>query len=323
MRTYQVGKNLYSGVLSYDGWITSRDIFHAIKLVCCITAAFFPQRYWKTLSARLGRLHMRLRRGGFDRFSPAYERLGVTARDLERRAYAAKFEENIEAIREILPGGWHPPLRLDGKESLDDALSRQRGAILWVAEFQHSDLVTKKALANAGYALHHLSSLAHPYSSSRFGIWILNPLRIRAENRYLKRRVIVDYRRPLTAITTLAMALRENGTVVITAVAEGARILEAPLLGATLRLAAGAPMLALRTRAALIPVFTLPDEQSGFVVHIGPDISDGAAAAAEPLKLMTARFASLLETFVVRCPSHWKGWFSRNWMPEGVESRRA
>ncbi len=255
-------------------------------------------------------VHVRYKDSNYAQFSSVCERfLGISAEDLERDSIALAYQENMEAIREILPGGWHTPLKLWGKESLDDALRLNRGAILWVGEFWHSDLVTKKALAEAGYELNQLSSIGHPYSPSRFGAWILNPIRLLAENRYLARRVLMVYSNAQPALTALASTLRQNGIVLITATDTGTRILEAPMLGGVLRLAAGAPMLALRTGAALIPVFTLPDRQGGYIVHIGPDISAvGDSNKEQRLRLMGVRFASLLEPLVVENPTQWRGW---------------
>jgi lauroyl/myristoyl acyltransferase len=305
-----VGKTLQAGSPVYSAWITWRDAELSLKLGSCTVAAFLPQRFWKGISARLARVHLRFRRSNIARFSSVFERrINMSAADLERDCIASGYEEGIEAIREVLPGGWHPPIKVCGNESLDEALRRNRGAVLWVGEFWHSDLVTKKGLAEAGYQLTQLSTVGHPYSSSRFGSRVLNPIRLLAENRYLTRRVLMVYSKAQPALTALASALRQNGIVTIAATASGTRILEVPMLGGILRLAAGAPMLALRTGAALIPVFTVPDNQGGYTIHIGPDISAVAAAEnKERLKLMGIRFASLLEPFVVDHPTQWRGW---------------
>ena len=303
----------------YDAWCTRRDALLSVKLLCCAAGALLPERYWKTLAARLARLHVRVTQSDFARFSGACEQLfGITAKDLERGAVAASYEENMEAIREILPGSWHPRLSLVGRESLDAALQQSRGAILWISPLQHSDFVTKKALAEAGYSLNHLSAIDHPFSGSRFGVAMLNPIRLRAENRYLARRVRVVYGRAQPALAVLIQALKRNEIVSITAVDSG-RSIEVPLFGATLRLAAGAPMLALRTGATLLPVFTLSDKQGGYTVHIGPNISV-SANAEDPVSAMAARYALLLAPYIAQCPVAWKGWFSKNWMPRSTSA---
>lgn len=68
-------------------------------------------------------------------------------------------------------------------------------------------------------------------------------------------------------------------------------------------------MLALRTGAALIPVFTVPDGQAGYVIHIGPDISIATTVHVKgSLRLMGNRFGALLEPFVAKHPAQWRGW---------------
>jgi lauroyl/myristoyl acyltransferase len=238
----------------------------------------------------------------------------MTARELEEGAVASSFEENIGAVREILPGGWRPRLRIEGSESLERAALRQ-GTILWTSAFYHSDLVTKKALAEAGYVLHHLSELSHPFSPTRYGVWVLNTIRLWAENRYLARRIIVSGDAQ-QAVLALAKTLRRHGVVSITAVGSGTRVLEVPLLGGTLRLGAGAPVLALRTGAALLPVFTVLDSHGRYTVRVGPDISDVEEASDdERVQLMASRYAMLLQPYLLAYPTQWRGWALKCWAP--------
>lgn len=310
-----VSKKLYSGRPTYRHAVVLRDVLLSLKLASCAVAAVLPARYWGRVSFRLGRIQTRLMRLGFERLAVVCDRhLGMTVRELEDGAVASSFEENIEAVREVLPGGWRPRLRIEGSESLERAAQCQ-GAILWTSAFYHSDLVTKKALAEAGHALHHLSELSHPFSPTRYGVWVLNTIRLWAENRYLARRIIVsgDAQR---AVLALAKTLRSHGVVSITAVGSGARVLEVPFLGGTLRLGAGAPVLALRTGAALLPVFTVLDSHGQYTVHVGPDISDmGEAHDDERLQLMASRYAMLLEPYLLAHPTKWRGWALKCWAP--------
>ena len=310
------GKNFYSAPPVYKGWITPRDILISMKLSFCAIGAILPGRYWKSFSKRLAVMQSGVQSPRFTRFSALFEEyFGMKPEQLELQALAANFEENIEAIRDLMPGGWHPPMRLDGRECLDRALQQRRGIILWVGDFQHSDVVTKKAIATAHYELTNLSEIGHPYSTSRFGAWVLNSIRTIVENAYLKRRLIVVHSNTQPAIEALLAALRRSEMIGITAVEAGNKPLSIPMFGTTFPLAAGAPSLALRTGSALIPVFTVPDEQGGYVVHMGPDISEGASADAGPVRLMALRYAALLEGHVIRFPALWKRWFSEDWIP--------
>jgi lauroyl/myristoyl acyltransferase len=303
---------------TYEGWITASDLFTTVKLLCCAIGALAPEAYWPAISAALARLHLSLRRSRSSRIARVCEQhLKKDSRVVEREILAEEYAENIEAIREILPGRWECSLTLHGAESLDQALRRGRGAVLWVSAFAHSDLATKKTLSTAGYAQHHLSATGHPYSPSWFGANVLNPIRLRAENRYLTKRVIVAYGQAQPALDVLRQALQTNGIVTVKAIGAGRKSVTAALLGGSIRLATGALRLACENRAALIPVFTVRDQSGGYAVHCGPDLTLGAETLdGDAMQHMAARYAVLLETFIRTHPGAWQGWFSRSWRPD-------
>ena len=76
-----------------------------------------------------------------------------------------------------------PQLEISGREYLDEALSKGKGAVLWVAHFAFASLFTKMALFQDGYRISHISRPEHGVSKSRFGIKYLNWFRCEAENR--------------------------------------------------------------------------------------------------------------------------------------------
>ncbi len=91
------------------------------------------------------------------------------------------------------------------------------------------------------------------------------------------RRVRVVYGNSRPALDVLRQALRENGVVWIMAIGAGNKSLTFPFLGGVLDLAIGAPRLAFETGAALIPVFTWPDDSGGYRVELGPDLTPATA----------------------------------------------
>ena len=309
---------LRPGSPNHEHWIAWSDVLTAGTLLFCAFAALAPQRFWPAISRTLARVHLRLRGSKSNRIAHACKQyLNVDPVQLELRAIAANYEENIEAIREILPGESRCTIALCGSATIDRARQDCRGVVLWVSTFAHSDLVTKRGLARAGYALCHLSHSAHPYSSTWLGVRLLNPIRVRAENHYLERRVLVIYGQAKSALDVLKQVLRDNGIVTVTAIGAGREAITLPLLGGTVRLATGALRLALQTGAALIPVYTIPDRTGGYSVHCGPDLnSENAGADDEVMRRMAERYVELLETFVRAQPASWRGWFSRNWQPQ-------
>ena len=197
------------------------------------------------------------------------DRLAEPAPVLARRQLAFIRLDQLCFLRSHRPGGWHASLRLEGAGHLQAALAAGRGAILWVAPTVFQWLATKRALHEAGYPVHHLSSPNHGFSTASWvGTRLLNPIRTRIEDRYLAERVTLG---PdggsQTALRRLTAILRGNGIVSITVAAAGARPITVPFLAGALRAASGAPHLAARTGAALLPVLTLR-QGSRFVTRI-------------------------------------------------------
>lgn len=179
--------------------------------------------------------------------------------------------EQLCFLRSHWERGWRPRTRLEGGEHLAAAHRAGRGAVLWVVPTIFSWLFAKRALAEAGFAVHHLSREGHGFSTrSRLGEAILNPIRTRIEDRYLAERIkIPDGAGPQAALKRLGRQLAANGLVSITMAVEGARLLEACLLNGRLRAASGAPRLAGRTGAALLPVVTLREEPGRYLARVG------------------------------------------------------
>jgi lauroyl/myristoyl acyltransferase len=293
-----------------EGWVIPKDLVTTVKLGLCLLACALPDRHWPGFARRLAQIHLRIRPGSMLRLHGASGFDGHDALSISRGAVAADYLSNIEAIRELLPGGWRCETRLVGREVLDRALRRSRGAVVWVSPFAGSDLVTKMALASAGYSLTHLSAPSHPFSPTRFGALFLNPIRLRAVNRYVARRVIVVYGNARPALAALRQVLSDNGVVSIMATGTGARSATFPFLGGTLDLATGAPLIAYQSGAALIPAFTLPDEHGGYRVELGPDLAPPESLPLDQaVAQMASRYVELLEPIVRTHPAQWEGWF--------------
>jgi len=200
--------------------------------------------------------------------------------------------------------GWHPRIDLVGREHLDAALARGRGAILWAAPFVFSYLVTKMALREAGYAIGQLSRVAHGYSASRFGIHVLNPLRVRIENRYLAERVVIGSDGSVSGpLARLTERLEANGVVAITVGAAGARPYRCACLNGRLEISRGAPNLMLRTGAVLLPVFTVRVAERHFVTTIEHPLEAPPGTEGDQMREhVIERMVERLEPHLLRWP---------------------
>jgi len=275
-------------------------------------ATFVPESRWRSICVGLERLKARL---GW--FSPRRIRDGLalmrgpaTADDDAQRVAAARSEHHLQILREFF-WGWSAPLELEGAEHLAEAMRAGRGAVLWVAHFSFNSLAAKKALHKAGFAVAHLSRPEHGFSTSRFGIAALNPIRVRTERRFLAERIIVERAQPATAMRRAQRQLLDNRLVSITAGAwEGALLATVAVGGVELELSTGAPGLAHVVGAPLLPVFTVRDEGTlRIAVIVGPPIEidrarDRKMAVADAAQL----FADRLAPFVDRYPLQWRDW---------------
>lgn len=299
----------------HQGWVSTKDVLIATKLFCCLIAAMAPPRRWPAAAKLLGRAHLQIQQRSVRilAHSTAFPDQDIWVRTNE--AFARDYLANIQAIREVLPGGWRCEPQVTGRDVLDRALQRSRGAVLWFSPFAGAFLALGKALAE--YSLTQLSAPSHPFSPTWVGTRWLNPIRVRAENRYLARRVQVVYGKARPALDVLKQVLRDNGVVSIMAIGAGNKSLTFPFLGGIIDLAIGAPRLAWETGAALIPVFTLPDDGGGYRVELGPDLTPRAGLPLQQaVQAMTSRYVELLEPIVRAHPTQWQGWFHPGtWRP--------
>jgi lauroyl/myristoyl acyltransferase len=235
----------------------------------------------------------------------------VQARRIVSALYAARLAAQLDLLRGLLR---RPDLSYTcrGLEHLDAALAQGRGAVLWVSDFTGGGEAVKVALARAGYRMSHLSRPEHGFSKTRFAIRFLNPIRIRFERAYLRERVVYDRMRPKEALSRLMARLAENGVVSITASAHEGRLLaEGPFFAGRLRLAAGAPKLARRAGAALIPVHAVrdPARPDRFNITLGPPLPISCELPEDEAILAAAgAYLEGLEELVRRRPESWGGW---------------
>ena len=306
--------------------IRLRDIVDAVTFLVFLPVSWFlPTRCWPPITRLLGGLHQRIAGGGRERLEiVARDQLGLDLRHLETGFRQHNFWELLEILREHAPWGWKPEIKITGREYLDEALAKGKGAVLWYCPFTHADIVFKKGLCQAGYDLNYLSSFAHGYSTTRFGLAFLNPLKTGIESRYVKERCVIGPGSVGPVIRSLLGRLRANEVVSVTAVESGKRYGERNLLGGRVRLAKGAPNFALTTGAALIPVFVVPDGD-GYEIRFEPPLvatsTDPDVAEEEHI----SAYAHLLRRYVVAHPHLWRGWLglASYWKPHDFTTQNA
>ncbi|UCH54131.1 MAG: hypothetical protein JSW09_04970, partial [Pseudomonadota bacterium] len=216
----------------------------------------------------------------------------------------------VQGMRCHAPGGWSPRIRLEGHEHLDHALAEGKGAILWVAPMASRDLITKMALHRAGYAVSHLSRFDHGYSISLWGARLFNSIWTNVEERYVAERLVITPDTQVTPLRAFVKRLRGNRIVSITATTEGRRYPHVSrFFAGEIKLAEGAPSLAATTGAALLPVFSVREQDGGYLTIIEPPLRPTSTGdAPEQIAALTDQFVHLIESYVLRFPCDYQGW---------------
>ena len=276
-------------------------------------AWFLPERRWDRLCRGLERFKARLGWSDPDTVATIMARgLGDdTSPDLAIRWAAGRTECHLEVLRMLRPGGRAmPAFEISGLEHLTAAVAEGRGCLLWVAHFCFNSLAVKAAITGAGYRLWHVSRREHGFSKTRFGMRVLNPMRVAAERRYLAGRILIDRANPGGALVAARRTLEIGAVVSFTAGAwEGVRPIDVDLLGARLPLSTGAAGLALTTGAPLLPVFATRGDRGEVRIEIAAPIAlPTEGTRDEKLRRMAQEFADRTEPYIRQCPGEWRGW---------------
>lgn len=224
---------------------------------------------------------------------------------VERRA--AELEDKLQILRELRPGApWKPEVVLRGEENLSDAMSNGQGVILWINNFANSRLFAKMAICRAGHSISHLSRPTHGFLPTAFGVRVLNPFWARAENHYLKERIVIRSDDTRHATMKLRQRLNEHGVVSITVGPWARKLIATPFLAGYLNLPPGPIRLAQSTGAALLPVFTVRGSDRTVEVHVTPPLVN--ADDEGDIESVLREMATRLERYVIRYPHLWRGW---------------
>ena len=292
-------------------WIRAGDLGLLLKLpAAALIAGLLPPARWDEAAGRLdglaGRLGTRVGRADPDKIAALIRGQDVAGSpEAIRKGLQRNVRLNqLQFVASWLPRGWPARIAVSGVEHVRHALDAGRGAVLWVAPLVFAPLVAKRALHECGFAVHHLTRHNHGFSSTRFGVAVLNPIRTRIEDRYLAERITIPRGgQPTAAVRALAERLAANKLVSVTFTDQGERLVEAPFLAGYLRTALGAAHLAHRSGAALLPAFALRTGADAFDVEIGPPLCPPAELDRDArMRAVVVAYADRLADRVRRRP---------------------
>ena len=308
-----------------------KDLLILLGLVVLGTIAWFvPQRQWWRLCRRLAPA-ARCFASESAADSEAYIRHCMRSRPLSAAPTeiidtlaAHAIMRTLEILRTHKPGpAWTVPTELRGATHIHEAQREGRGAVLWIGYFGANNLPPQAALCDAGFRVSHLSELTHGFSSTRFGIRWLNPVRTAAEMRFLKERIVLGSGSPAPAIRQMRRRLAENGVVSINVRHKAARPVRTAFLDGAIELASGALDIAYAARAPVLPVFAIREPSGRYRI-----IVEEALPLAYDLDRRTAirqaadAYVRRLEPYVLAHPEQWAGWDHPVAVPADEPSRK-
>jgi lauroyl/myristoyl acyltransferase len=273
-----------------------------------------PEAAWMPICARMARFSGRAgtRRGdnikriadllsdGDGREAPTHIAAGIGTHHHHAR---------LQWLRCYRSSAWRPHIVLAGRAHLEAALAGGKGVVLWIAPFVYSNIITKMTLADAGYRVTHLSGARHGLSSSPFAQRAVNPMWTKIEDRFLAERVVMMSAEASSALRQLVGRLRNNRVVSITMGSHGARRYRAPFFNGSITLANGAPSLARRMGAPLLPAFTVRTGEGALITTVeAPCPLPPSTPPADAEQMVVSHSARLLESYVRRWPEQFDGW---------------
>jgi len=304
--------------LPSDFFPRDEDAIHRKDLMFLAAIPGFAVIAWSCSDSVCLKLARRLTRELYSRRPQRYGEFNEIFRDylpdnpnsdrvaaLSCEAAALQHLERFQLLRYHRPGSWRPRTTVVGAEHIDRALAQGKGAILWIAFSTFSDMISKVALYQRGYEAWHLSRHIHGHlSSTRFGVRFINPIRISIERRFLADRVVIDPADPKAAVSRLEELLADNQLVSITVGASARRVTLVPFGPSFLPLAGGAPHLALKTNAPLLPLFTERKDDGSFLVTIEPPLEPPLEGSrAEQIEALVFDLGRRLRHYFERLPT--------------------
>ncbi len=272
------------------------------RLVCLLPAG--PVRSGGGFFGAAGfYLDRRHRRVALDNLRAAFPELPDSERSrLARRSFARLGLNLAESLRlpAFLRPGWERSFTVEGKEHLDTALKRGRGVIFVLAHFG-----TWEYLALVPRLLNFRGAAVGQKIKNPAIDGLLRDMREAAGLELFSKREVAG---------EIADYLGKNGAVAILADQRARRMaVEVEFFGRPAPTTAAPAILALKTAAALIPVFIYPATAGTYRVVFEPEIE---LPRGLPLKLgvreITARFTAVFERRIRERPELWF-WVHRRW----------
>lgn len=215
---------------------SEKDVREILGLGGAAAATLLPAGAWPSLGRFASRIRSgRKHRKGFAGFAEAMRSvLGID----DAARCEALFRKHLEMMVrrrfmltiDQLARRRNPTIDVAGVQPLRAALDEGRGAIVWASQFAYQTLAGKRALWEQGFRPIQISDPYHGFSSTAFGNVSVNPPLRRAEERYLKQRIVFE-RDGGATVTRKIISLLDQGELILLTnnVHAGAMFAEMPM----------------------------------------------------------------------------------------------
>lgn len=287
-------------------WLGS--LGHFALLVAAYLYSYLPQRLDRTA----GWLAAAMRRRRVAGTAAAMERVLGSHRTAEAFAHhRMRIEGELARMRELHRRGWRVDLSISGLDHLERGLEAGNGVILWRLHFCSSH-IPLRALAEAGYRVVHLSQ---PFHGTLYRTWlglrVFAPLYRKSEVKYLDERVLLSWEGEVGYLKTLMNRLENNRVVSIIGTIPGRAGRRVRVFDTDWEFATGAPALARRTGAALLPSYVHQQGPGRYQLVIEEPVEiDPTLPRPQYLAAAVGEFALRLEAAVRAHPASWNRWDS-------------
>lgn len=195
-------------------------------------------------------------------------------------------------------------IQIDGKHHLDHALAQGSGVLLFQAHFGAFQIVMP-AIGYKGYTMNQISAPATVWKSDGQPKLQQKSYDIKARHEYLLPVKHINVQKNLKAVFT---ALKRNEIVGITADGGGGgtKITTFPFLGRKANFQKGGVDIAVRTGAAMIPVFilTLQNFKHSLIIHPPIELNT-TLPREEQIYEALKEYINILEDYVQQYPAHY------------------
>ena len=280
----------------------------------CLAVRIFPRQWLYRFSDTLADIGFYLFRGFRTRsvrnvgFALGEKLTGVEVEETVRKSLQNFFRDFVEiAVALVIPAkDLRSEIIIEGRENLDAALLKGHGVIVLSAHLGNFFLVGTR-LATENYPTWVLINQPRNQRFARF----MDDYRLKV------RQKTIHARPRREALRELSQVLRRNELAVV--IADEYRSnngIHVPFFGRTVLARRGPATLALRTGAAVVPVYLIHDKSRGLKMIVEPELdlikTDKDKAA---IRENTLRMTQWLERTVRAYPEQWN-WMNIHWQED-------